>query len=71
MSKMPVKTITRNPITVKEGGWWCQKVSAGCANCYAEQINQSDRFGRGNGLVYTRKPPELLLNLITNYSKNV
>jgi protein gp37 len=62
VSKIPDKTITRNPITVQEGGWWCQKISAGCANCYAEQINQNDRFGRGNGLAYNGKPPELIFN---------
>jgi protein gp37 len=71
VSKIPAKTITRNPITVKEGGWWCRKVSAGCANCYAEQINQSDRFGRGNGLGYSGKPPELVLNreMLTSWKK--
>lgn len=71
MSKIPTGTITQNPITVKGGGWWCSKVSSGCANCYAEYINQHDRFNRGNGLPYTGKPPELVLNreMLTKWSK--
>ncbi|KYC42227.1 hypothetical protein WA1_19805 [Scytonema hofmannii PCC 7110] len=62
MSKIPTGTITLNPITVKSGGWWCSKVSPGCANCYAEYINQHDRFNRGNSLPYQGSPPELTLN---------
>jgi len=34
---------TWNPLRGKKGRWHCTKVSAGCANCYAERINL--RFG--------------------------
>ena len=45
---------TWNPIAAfnKETGkrgWFCTKVSPGCANCYAERFNRP----RGNGLAYT------------------
>lgn len=33
----------------KPNGWYCQKVSPGCAHCYAETLNK-DRFG--NGMAY-------------------
>lgn len=62
MSKIPRGTITQNPITVKTGGWWCRKISPGCTHCYAEYINQHDRFNRGNKLAYQGSPPELVLN---------
>lgn len=35
----------------KPHGWYCQKVSPGCANCYAESVNGS-AFFKGNGLKY-------------------
>ena len=31
-------------------GWFCTRVSEGCRNCYASQLNQNRRFG--NGLDY-------------------
>lgn len=45
---------TWNPIRARrrstgKAGWYCQKVSPGCKNCYAEAMNQF----RGNGLPYT------------------
>jgi protein gp37 len=45
---------TWNPIRARrrstgKQGWYCQKVSPGCAHCYAESMN---RF-RGNGIPYT------------------
>jgi protein gp37 len=47
---------TWNPIAafnIETGkrGWMCSKPSAGCKNCYAEELN---RF-RGNGLPYAAK----------------
>ena len=41
-------------------GWWCQKISPGCAHCYAEDINDSDYF-HGNHLPYSGSPPMLKL----------
>lgn len=52
--------VTDNIIVAKGGGWWCRKISEGCANCYAAALNQSDYFG-GNHLPYAGKPPELKL----------
>lgn len=34
-------------------GYACVKVSPGCANCYAEELNETQRWGRGTGLPYT------------------
>ena len=40
--------IVLNRVTGRRG-WWCTKVSPGCAHCYSERINR----GRlGNGLAY-------------------
>lgn len=41
-------------------GWWCRKVSPGCAHCYSEDINDSDYF-HGNHLKYEGQPPVLKL----------
>src|SRR5688572_23036958 len=41
-------------------GWWCRKISPGCAHCYSETINQSDYF-HGNHLKYEGEPPVLKL----------
>ena len=55
---------TVNPIrpeivaTGKRKGWFCTKVSAGCANCYAERMNKrcdANVNGIGNGLAFTRE----------------
>lgn len=35
-------------------GWHCEKVSPGCANCYAERMNMRNLPNRGTGLPYTR-----------------
>jgi protein gp37 len=51
---------TDNIIVVEDGGWWCRKISEGCANCYAAKLNQSAFFG-GNKLAYTGAPPPLKL----------
>lgn len=52
--------VTDNILVVEGGGWWCRKISEGCANCYAAKLNQSDFFG-GNKLPYSGKPPALVL----------
>ncbi|MDM9580063.1 DUF5131 family protein [Nostoc sp. GT001] len=52
---------TDNIIRVKVGGWWCQKISEGCKNCYSEKLNQNSFFG-GNKLPYSGQPPELTLD---------
>ena len=43
----PLRAIARDPVT--KTGWACEKVSPGCANCYAESINRR----LGTGLPYT------------------
>lgn len=35
----------------KPHGWYCQKISPGCTNCYAESVN-GNSFYNGNGLKY-------------------
>lgn len=59
-----------NIIVAANGGWWCQKISAGCANCYAERINQNKFFG-GNKLPYLATPPELMLkqNILASWKR--
>ncbi|MCC5640816.1 phage Gp37/Gp68 family protein [Nostoc sp. CHAB 5844] len=53
--------LTDNIIRAKDGGWWCQKISPGCAKCYSEKLNQNTFFG-GNKQPYTGQPPELILD---------
>jgi len=52
--------VTDNPIVVADGGWWCKKISEGCANCYAEKLNQNS-FYKGNHTAYSGQPPEMKL----------
>ncbi len=52
--------VTDNIIVAEGGGWWCRKISPGCANCYAEKLNDSTYFG-GNHLKYCGTPPQLKL----------
>lgn len=52
--------ITDNIMQVATGGHYCCKVSPGCANCYAEKINQNAFFG-GNGRKYAGPPPLMVL----------
>lgn len=59
MTKIQWTDKTTNPITVATGGHWCQKISAGCANCYAESINIGNRFDFASGLKYTGQAPRL------------
>lgn len=47
-SSNPIKAVNIETAT-KKRGWFCTKVSKGCAGCYSEAINK--RFG--NGLPYT------------------
>jgi protein gp37 len=53
--------LTDNIIRAKRGGWWCQKISDGCKNCYSEKLNQNSFFG-GNKQPYSGQPPELVLD---------
>ena len=52
---------TDNPIIVKGGGHWCRKISPGCANCYAERINNNSRFHFASKLKYEGREPDLEL----------
>lgn len=61
MSKIQWTDVTDNPLRVKGGGHWCQKISAGCQNCYAEKINLN-RYFKGNLKPYSGKPPEIELD---------
>ena len=54
--------VTDNIIVAESGGWWCRKISPGCANCYAAKLNQSPFYG-GNKLPYTGEAPRLKLRL--------
>lgn len=48
---------TINPIRTADGGYHCTKISPGCANCYAEVIN--NRFG--NKKPFDNTPVEFVL----------
>lgn len=67
MSNIEWTDVTDNIITVDGGGWWCQRISAGCDKCYAEKMNQF----RGNKLPYTGAVPKLVLkeNLMDRWKK--
>jgi protein gp37 len=59
MSDIQWTDITANPIKVKAGGNYCEKVSPGCANCYASGLNSKGaRFG-GNGKPFGGIRPEV------------
>jgi protein gp37 len=62
--------VTDNIIRVLTGGWWCRKISEGCAHCYAEQLNKNAFFG-GNMLAYTGESPKLELQekLIASWAR--
>lgn len=58
--------ITVNPIHLiredgSHGGHWCQKVSPGCARCYAEAQNHSNYFKFASHLPYSGSAPENLI----------
>jgi protein gp37 len=65
MSKIEWTDKTANPVKVKSGGNYCEKISPGCANCYASAHNsKGTRFG-GNGLAFggsNQERPEMSLN---------
>lgn len=66
MSKIQWTDKTFNPIRLirddgSHGGHWCRKISEGCANCYAEEQNQSNYFSFASHLKYTGKMPENLI----------
>ncbi len=52
--------VTDNIIVAEQGGWWCRKISPGCAHCYAAKLNDNSFYG-GNHLPYTGSPPKLKL----------
>jgi protein gp37 len=52
--------VTDNIIVPEDGGWFCQKISPGCAHCFAEGINLNEFYG-GNKRPYTGEPPKLVL----------
>lgn len=66
MSNIQWCDITANPIHLiredgSHGGHWCQKVSPGCANCYAEAQNQSNYFKFASHLPYSGSAPDNLI----------
>ncbi len=63
MTKIEWTDKTDNPIRVKGGGHWCKKISPGCANCYAETVNNSGFFSFASHLQYTGDAPELELDM--------
>jgi protein gp37 len=67
LSKIQWIKATSNPVRVlKEdgtlGGHWCQKISEGCANCYAEAINNNSYFSFASHLKYAGEAPKLELD---------
>lgn len=59
MSNIQWTDVTDNPIVPEVGGWWCRKISPGCANCYAEKLNHNS-FYRGNHKDYSGVAPKLI-----------
>lgn len=65
MNKIQWTDTTDNPLHVATGGHYCEKVSPGCMECYAEVMNQSGWYSWANGQPYkTTKdgPPEMALD---------
>ncbi|MFP4410981.1 DUF5131 family protein [Coleofasciculus sp.] len=63
MSSIQWTDVTDNPIHLtkwngKNGGHWCNKISPGCINCYAEAKNQSNFFSWASHRFYHGKPPK-------------
>lgn len=67
---IPWTDVTDNVIVAEGGGWWCRKITEGCKNCYAANLNQSTYF-HGNKLPYSGEPPALLLksDLIKSWAR--
>lgn len=63
MTKIQWTDKTSNPIHLVDlsdnshGGHHCRKISPGCANCYAEEINNSNYFNFASHLKYSGKMP--------------
>jgi protein gp37 len=67
MSKIQWTDKTSNPIHLlkddgSNGGHWCQKISEGCASCYAEAQNQKGFFPWASKLKYSGSAPNLILD---------
>lgn len=66
MSKIEWTDLTQNPLKRADGGNYCEKISPGCANCYASDLNsKSTRFG-GNGRPFSgsnQSRPEMVLDV--------
>jgi len=60
-SRIEWTDITDNVLKVEGGGHWCRKISAGCANCYAEAINLN-KFFKGNQMPYLGASPVISLD---------
>jgi protein gp37 len=64
MTNIQWTDVTENPIAIKKpdgshGGHWCHKISAGCANCYAEKLNSNPGFfSFASKLPYTGDVPD-------------
>jgi protein gp37 len=59
-TKIEWATDTWNPVRARRTadgkvGWHCEKISAGCAHCYAETFNARRLPGGGTGLHYSQK----------------
>ncbi len=78
-SKIEWTDATENVIVVqgpdgKPHGWYCQKVSPGCLNCYSELLNQST-FYNGNRIKYrvpadgTLPPLMLRRDILTGWAR--
>lgn len=65
MSKIEWTDKTQNPIAVFSGGHYCEKISPGCKNCYAEKMNLSSYYKWANLQPYRIREeghPEMVLN---------
>lgn len=65
MTKIQWTDLTHNPLTVASGGHYCEKVSQGCKNCFAEKMNLSSYYKWANLQPYQARPdgyPEMALN---------
>jgi protein gp37 len=66
MSKIQWTDKTANPLKAQWGGNYCEKISPGCANCYASVLNgKGDRFG-GNGKSFGGVRPEVRPEMTLN-----
>jgi protein gp37 len=66
MSKIQWTDKTANPLKAQGGGNYCEKISPGCANCYASVLNgKGDRFG-GNGKSFGGVRPEVRPEMTLN-----